>query len=69
MLMFVYIFFHVDSVGVGADLSCPIPRNSPKLCCVFPLLVSQFIVLHPRNSTKWRYNSHHFDTLKPFGLD
>ena len=68
-LMFVYIFFHVDSVGVGADLSCPIPRISPKLCCVFPLLVSQFIVPHPRNSTKWRCNSHHFDILKPIGLD
>ena len=45
--VFVGVFFHVDSVGVGADLSCPIPRNSPKWCC----------------------NSHHFDTLKPFGLD
>ena len=42
-LMFVYIFFHVDSVGVGADLSCPIPRNSTKWHCVFPLLVSQFV--------------------------
>ncbi len=29
--MFVYIFFHVDSVGVGADLSCPIPRNPPEM--------------------------------------
>jgi hypothetical protein len=36
---------------------------------LFPPLVLQFIVPHPRNSTKWRCNSHHFDTLKPFGLD
>ena len=51
--MFVYIFFHVHPVGVGADLSCPYPRNTPKWCCVFPSLILQYIVPHPRNSTKW----------------
>ena len=41
----------------------------PEMVLRFPPLVLQFIVPHPRNSTKWRCNSHHFDTLKPFGLD
>ena len=38
------MFFHVHPVGVGADLSCPCPRNSPKWCCVFPLLASQSVI-------------------------
>ena len=62
-------FCHVHSVGVGADLSCPCPRNSTKWRCVFPPLILQYIIPHPRNSTKWRCNSHHFDTSKPFGSD
>ena len=50
--MFVYIFFHVHPVGVGADLSCPHPRNSTKWCCVFPSLILQYIIPHPRNTPK-----------------
>ena len=36
-------FRHVHPVGVGADLSCPCPRNSPKWRCIFALLALQFI--------------------------
>ena len=67
--MFVYIFFHVHPVGVGADLSCPRPRTPTKWRCDFPPLILQYIIPHPRNSTKWRCNSYHFDISKPFGSD
>ena len=43
-MVFVDIFFHVHPVGVGADLSCPYPRNSPKWCSVFPLFVLQSVI-------------------------
>ena len=52
--VFVYIFFHVDSVGVGADLSYPFPRNSTKWRCVFAPLALQFcyfIYCTPRFAT------------------
>ena len=38
------VFFHVHSVGVGADLSCPCPRKSPKWCCAFPPFALQFVI-------------------------
>ena len=50
-------FRHVHPVGVGADLSCPCPRTPPKWCCVFPSLILQYIIPHPRNSTKWHCNT------------
>ena len=34
-------FCHVHPVGVGADLSCPYPRNSTKWRCIFALLILQ----------------------------
>ena len=46
-------FCHVHSVGVGADLSCPHPRNSTKWCCVFPSLILQYIIPRPRTPPKW----------------
>ena len=67
--MFVDIFFHVHSVGVGADLSCPRPRTPTKWRCIFPSLILQFIIPHQRNTLKWRCVSYHFATLKPFGSD
>ena len=62
--MFVYIFFHVHPVGVGADLSCPYPRNTPKWRCNFPPLILQYIVPYPRTpqngvaySHRWHCNT------------
>ena len=69
MWLFVDIFFHVHSVGVGADLSCPRPRTPTKWRCIFPSLILQFIIPHQRNTLKWRCVSYHFATLKPFGSD
>ena len=43
-------FCHVHPVGVGADLSCPCPRNSTKWHCVFPPLILQYIIPRPRNT-------------------
>ena len=63
------VFFHVHPVGVGDRFIVPVSPKFPEMVLRFPPLVLQFIVPHPRNSTKWRCNSHHFDTLKPFGLD
>jgi len=44
------IYCHVHPVGVGADLSCPYPRNSTKWRCIFALLILQcryFYLLYP----------------------
>ena len=46
-------FCPVHPVGVGADLSCPYPRNSIKWRCIFPPLALQYIIPYPRNCTKW----------------
>ena len=54
--MFVYIFFHVHPVGVGADLSCPHPRTPTKWRCIFPSLILQYIIPYPRTPIKWRCN-------------